>query len=483
MLFRDIISYDYCFLVKFFLLGYIRFMILYRYILRNHYIPFIFSLITLMCIFLLQFLMKFADRMVGKGLDAWVITKLIVFNLSWMVVLVVPMATLVSTLMAFGNMSQNNEVTIMKSSGVSLYKMMLSPLLASLVLSILLYLFNNEVLPDANHQAKNLMHDISRTKPTLSLEPGFFSQEVPNYAILARNIDQKTNDLFELTIYDYSNPTKINVVTAKRGKIFFSANQTKLIMALEDGEIHESNVQNTSMYRTLRFERHKIAMNADLFSFQQSGPTSRGERELSVENMKYITDSLYKIQESNYKSLNTEVEKYLLLTNLFPFKKSPVQPISADIEKIRNSDRVKTAKNVILSAYRRIEWTQREIEKYEVEIYKKYAIPAACFVFILIGAPLGIMVRKGGFGVAASISLFFFLLYWAFLIGGEKLSERGIISPFWGMWSANILLFISGVLLTIQTNLETKTISFDLLKKLIPKSFLQKPENDENQNS
>lgn len=427
--------------------------------------------------------MKFADRMVGKGLDAWIITKLIVFNLSWMVVLVVPMATLVATLMAFGNMSQNNEVTIMKSSGVSLYRMMFAPIAASVVLSFLLYLFNNEVLPDANHQAKILMSDISRTKPTLSLEPGFFSQEVPNYAILARKIDQNTNILYDLTIYDYSNAMKINVVTAKKGKIFFSANQTKLIMALEDGEIHESDVENTTMYRKLRFEKHKIAMNADLFSFQQSGPTSRGERELSVEDMKYITDSLYQIQASNYKNLESEVNKYILLKDKFPFKPSPVQQQSISVEKIKNLDRVRTAMNVIVSAYRRVEWTQREIEKYEVEIYKKYAIPAACFVFILIGAPLGIMVRKGGFGVAASISLFFFLLYWAFLIGGEKLSERGIISPFMGMWSANILLLVAGLLLTIQTNLETRTISFEILKKFIPKSFQQKAEGDENQDS
>ncbi len=427
--------------------------------------------------------MKFADRLVGKGLDAWIITKLIVFNLSWMVVLVVPMATLVATLMAFGNMSQNNEVTIMKSSGVSLYRLMFAPIAASVVLSFLLYLFNNEVLPDANHQAKILMSDISRTKPTLSLEPGFFSQEVPNYAILARKIDQNTNILYDLTIYDYSNAMKINVVTAKKGKIFFSANQTKLIMALEDGEIHESDVENTTMYRKLRFEKHKIAMNADLFTFQQSGPTSRGERELSVEDMKYITDSLYQIQASNIKYLESEVNKYILLKDKFPFKPAPVQQQSKSVEKMKNLDRVRTAMNVVISAYRRVEWTQREIEKYEVEIYKKYAIPAACFVFILIGAPLGIMVRKGGFGVAASISLFFFLLYWAFLIGGEKLSERGIISPFMGMWSANILLFTAGLLLTIQTNLETKTISFEFLKKFIPKSFEQKAEGNENQDS
>ena len=142
-------------------------MIVYKYILRNHLAPFFFSILTLMCVFLLQFLMKFADRLVGKGLDAWIISKLIAFNLSWMLVLVVPMATLVATLMAFGNLSQNSEVTIMKSSGVSLYRMMIAPFTASIIVAYLLFLFNNDVLPDANHQAKLLMQDISRKKPTL----------------------------------------------------------------------------------------------------------------------------------------------------------------------------------------------------------------------------------------------------------------------------------------------------------------------------
>ncbi|HSP87774.1 MAG TPA: LptF/LptG family permease, partial [Ignavibacteriaceae bacterium] len=170
-------------------------MLLHKYILRAHLVPFIFSLLTLFCIFLLQFLMKFADRLVGKGLDTWVIIQLIIFNLSWMVALVVPMATLVATLMAFGNLSQNNEITIIKSSGVSLYKMMIAPIIAGIIVAYLLVLFNNDVLPDANHQAKLLMQDISRKKPTLSLEPGIFSQEVSNYAILARDVDSKSNNL------------------------------------------------------------------------------------------------------------------------------------------------------------------------------------------------------------------------------------------------------------------------------------------------
>lgn len=428
--------------------------------------------------------MKFADRLVGKGLDTWVITKLIAYNLSWMIVLVVPMATLVATLMAFGNMSQNNEVTIMKSSGISLYKMMIPPFLASIVIAFLLFKFNNEVLPDANHQAKILMSDISRTKPTLSLEPGFFSQEVSNYAILVRSIDQKTNELFQITIYDYSNPAKINVVTADKGKIFFSKDQTKLLMDLYNGEIHESDVQNTTLYRKLEFEKHIISMNADQFSFQQSGVASRGERELSVEDMKFITDSLKKLYLSYKKTFTEETRRQLFLDSTYNKRyTASISHNKPDVILLRALEKVRTTKNIILSNFNRMEWTQREIEKYEVEIHKKYALPVACIVFILIGAPLGVMVRKGGFGVAAGVSLFFFLIYWAFLIGGEKLSERGFFSPAAGMWAANVVLGFAGIILTIKTNKEVKTITFALLKKLVPKQFKQKEPTGEDENS
>ena len=428
--------------------------------------------------------MKFADRLVGKGLDTWILTKLIVFNLSWMLVLVVPMATLVATLMAFGNLSQNNEVTIMKSSGASLYKMMIAPFITSIVVAYLLFVFNNDVLPDANHQAKILMGDISRKKPTLSLEPGFFSQEVSNYAILVREIDETINKLSQVVIYDYTNPSKINVVTAREGFIYFSPDQSKLIMDLKDGEIHESDVKSSGMYRKIVFEKHRIAMNANQFSLQQSASGIRGERELSINAMEVIVDSLNKQRAKYVSGLQKETNRYFFMDSTS--KKTISTLITPQTEKliyVRVLDKIKSARNVVLSNYRRVEWSDREIEKYEVEIYKKYALPVACIVFVLIGAPLGIMVRRGGFGAAASISLSFFLLYWAFLIGGEKLSERDVFSPFIGMWAANILLFVIGILLTIKTNKETVTIQFTLIKKLMPKKLRNKYKNSNDKNS
>jgi lipopolysaccharide export system permease protein len=445
-------------------------MILYKYILRNHFAPFLFSVITLMGIFLLQFMMKFADRLVGKGLDTFVVIQLIIFNLAWMVVLVVPMAVLVSSLMAFGSMSQNNEITIIKSSGTSLYRMMLAPLIAGALIGILLIMFNNDVLPDANHQAKVLMQDISRKKPTLSLEPGVFSQEVSNYAILVRGVDKNSNQIYGVVIYDYTQPQKINVVTAEKGNIYFSANQSKLIMDLDNGEIHESEAGKTSLYRKLVFDQHRITMNAEQFSFQQSTPGGpRGDRELSAPAMLLIVDSLNTLKNSYHEVYLAEAGRYMFTdTTGTSFQRTST---SRELLYSRVLDRARTSKNVILSNFKRVEYIQGEENKYWVEIHKKYSIPAACLIFVLLGSPLGIMVKKGGFGVAASISLFFFLIYWAFLIGGEKLADRGMVSPFIGMWSANFLLGGAGIILTYLTVKETMIIKFTFFKRFVPKQW------------
>ncbi|MEJ5350455.1 MAG: LptF/LptG family permease [Melioribacteraceae bacterium] len=455
-------------------------MILIKYILKNHIAPFFFSVFVLIAIFLLQFLMKFADRLVGKGLSFWVILKLITYNLAWMVVLVIPMSVLVAVLMAFGNMSQNNEIAILKATGISLYKMMIPPFAASIILALMLVYFNNHIYPDANHAARLLMEDISRQKPTLSLVPGVFSQDVPNYSILARKVDAHTNELEDLTIYDYSESPKINIVTASKGKIYLSKNQKKLIMDLTNGEIHETDNTNSIEYRRLRFQRHKIAMPAEQFTFEQSAPGGpRGDRELGAPAMLKIVDSLnvYLTQYEN--ELNKKISE--LIKKNPSNNKNIVQPDSySKFIFIRAQQRIKADESSILNTLYRIDYYKKEINRYWVEIHKKYSLPFACLIFVLIGAPLGTMTRKGGFGMAAGISLVFFLIYWAFLIGGEKLADRGLLSPFWGMWSANILLGILGIILTIKSAREKITLDFSFIRKYIPQSWLKPEEEYEN---
>ncbi|MEI7812457.1 MAG: LptF/LptG family permease [Ignavibacteria bacterium] len=454
-------------------------MILYKYILRNHIGPFLFSLLTLIFIFLFNFLTKFADRLVGKGLGFWIITKLIVYNLAWMVVLVVPMSILVATLMAYGNMSNNNEIAIMKASGVSVYRMIMPAFIVSIIIGCLLVLFNNDVYPDANHAARLMIQDISNKKPTLSLVPGLFSQEIPNYAILVRSIDEDSSRLHGITIYDYKEPAKINVVTAKTGKIYFSGDQRKLIMDLADGEIHESNPNDRTLYRKLLFGRHKIIMDAEQFSFQQSAPGgARGDREISAQTIKVFVDSLMKIRGSLIMDLNRDIKSCFLNDSAYTAIKFP-EARNEEIIRYRIQDRVNSAKNIITSDLGSLAFNKDRIDSYMVEYYKKYSIPAACVVFILIGAPLGIMTRKGGMGVAAGISVVFFLVYWAFLIGGEKLADRNLMSPFWGMWSANFVLGFLGIVLTVRSAKEMVNINFSFVTGLLPKSWRVKNEEEE----
>lgn len=452
-------------------------MIIVKYILRNHFLPFIFASLVLIAVFLLQFVMKVADKLVGKGLGAWVITKLIGLSLGYILVLVIPMAVLIATLMAFGNMSQNNEITILKATGISLYKMIIPPLIASVFVAIGLVYFNNNIYPDANHELRILQEDIARKKPTLSLVPGVFSQEVASYAILVREIDQTTNELKQITIYDYSNPPKVNIVTAEEGKIFFTPTQKKLMMDLKNGEIHESDNNEQDVYRKLRFTRHKIAMPAEQFTFEQSAPGGpRGDREIGAPEMKVIVDSLRKIQ-STY--LTEFKSKIITSVNLASNPNGNAQSGNEYVY-VKVEQRLRANQAAMSDVLSRLEYNRKEINRYMVEIHKKYSLPFACIVFVLIGAPLGTMTRKGGIGMASGISLFFFVIYWAFLIAGEKLADRDLLSPFVGIWSANFVLGIFGVTLLIKTAKERVTLSFDFITKYIPQSWKQQEEPNEN---
>jgi lipopolysaccharide export system permease protein len=141
--------------------------------------------------------------------------------------------------------------------------------------------------------------------------------------------------------------------------------------------------------------------------------------------------------------------------------------------------RTRQVSSLITTELSRADFIERQIDGYMVEVYKKFSIPTAAIVFVFLGAPLGIMARRGGFGIGATLSLGFFVMYWAFLIGGEKLADRDILSPFWGMWSANIVLGILGILLMIRIGRETVVLRFDALRRLIPKRFQSKLPEDQ----
>lgn len=443
-------------------------LILWRHILRVHVGPFIFSVFLIMGIFLLQYLMRYLDQLAGKGLSAAIIVELITLNLAWMLVLAVPMAVLIATLMAYGSLASSNQITAMRASGVSLYRMMAPALAASIVLCYLLFRFNNDVLPDANHRTKVLTSDISHKKPTLTLVPGMFTQLLQGHSILVRKTYEHSNDLEGVTILDYSKPLLAATITAHRGTISFSPDYRKLIMDLYDGEIHQVNNQLKNQYRIIRFEKHRIVMDAEGFNFQRSEETnaSRGDREMSIQEMERTIDSI--------RVLEAGVERHILdITGKKPEEIAIIRPgaeqsaaLSAPLKGI-STDR--SIQQTVRYDMYRINQYESDVRKNKVEIHKKYAIPVACIVFIFIGAPLGIISRRGTFGVGASLGLGFFVFYWACLKGGENLADRGIIEPWFGMWVANIVLGLIGLYLTIRTARENPTINWSAMVRFIPK--------------
>lgn len=432
-------------------------------------------MIVVTFIFLLQFLMQSMDQIVGKGLSLSVIIQLIVFNLAWIVVLAVPMSVLVAVLMAFGGLSSSNEVTAIKGSGVSLIRMMLPVFVASIGVFYLLVLFDNDVLPDANHSAKTIMIDIRRKKPTFTIEPGQFSQEIDGHAILVRKTVPNSTELYGITIFDFSDPQKFTTITAKRGKVGFSPDLKHIIMVLYDGEVDQYDNNQVGVYQRVRFQHQQIVLRAQGFAYEQSSENAfqRGDRELSADSMRSIVASM--VKERNI--LRNQMDNYVranFRSLMSPSgNRSPgYSPAdSAGIFEMAES-RIASTTNVARSLFSSVDNTQRQIYAYQVEIEKKYSIPFAAIVFIFLGAPLGMMSRRGNFGVSAGLSLLFFLIYWAFLIAGEKLADRELLSPFMAMWLANIILGGMGLILTYKVSKEAVVINWDSFVRFMPKRWV-----------
>lgn len=445
--------------------------ILHRHILLAHIGPFFFGFFTVIFVFLLQFLTRTLDRLVGKGLELTVIVELIVLQIAWMVVLAAPMGVLIACLMAFGKMTNDLEITAMRAGGISLWRLMYPVLIAGAILTVLVERFGNVVLPEANHRAKVLMMDISRKKPSFGLQENVFSNLIYGYSILARKTSETTSDIGGVTIYDYTRPQNETVITAETGKFEYSSDYRYLIMTLYDGEMHEVDKNARKEYRRVEFQKHKVLLDATGFGFERSDESavSRGDRELSAATMLAICDSLQAQIDSSKARLERDARHHFarLLSGTgvetldslaFDAPSRPDAPIRADssfyLASIPPSERFNAIDLAValarspqsqtsnaLFSIRNDDETRR---KYMVEVHKKYSIPFACFCFALVGVPLGVLAKRGGFGIGAGLSLAFFLLYWAFLISGEKLADRAIVSPAVAMWSGNVALILIG---------------------------------------
>jgi lipopolysaccharide export system permease protein len=288
-------------------------LIVPRYILRAHIAPFLFGTSVVMFLFLMQFILKYIDELIGKGLGTWVILQLIALNLSWMVVLAVPMGVLFSTLMVFGSLSASHEITVLKASGAGLVRLMLPVIAVGIIATGGMFWFNDAILPDTNHKAKIMLWDIKKKKPTFDIEAGQFSTQLEGYTILSRSLDSARGLLLGVTIYDRTAPERTNVVSADTGSILFSRDDRNVVVLLRHGEIHQLFTNQASVFRHIRFDAHRIIIPASGFTLQQSteGVFARGDREMHISDMQVVVDEARRQQDIARKSLDTMLTQHV----------------------------------------------------------------------------------------------------------------------------------------------------------------------------
>jgi len=440
-----------------------------RYIFKEHLIPFILSLLVLLFILLTNFLLKTIDKFLDKGLSVNLLFEYLFYNMAWIAALAVPMAVLIATLTAFGRFSSDNEITAMKTCGLSTSKLLRAPLLFGFIVAISMIYFNNQVLPDMNHKARSLSVNISKKRPDLEFTEGQFTEAIPNYSIYVGKREQikDENFFFDINIFNNRPDGSSRTITADNGTV--ESIDDAIILHLNDGEIHEM-MNSGSDYTKIEYEKYDVVVPIDNLLLRRKDLRTRGDREMTYAMMtKRIDDldqSTSKVKRGIKDRLENEFSRILegnkqLVESLF-YQNNPKYLKSFQ-------KRMKNLKRGVNNDIRLLKNYTNKQNKYLVELNKKFSIPVASIVFILVGAPLGVMARKGNFAISGAIGLGFFIFYWAFLIAGENFADRGIMTPLVSMWLPNIVLSILGLFLIYKTSKDRSKIKFDFLNLFFKK--------------
>lgn len=423
-----------------------------RYVLRKHVGPFLFAIATITFIFVMRVLVDFLGLFASRDVGVRTIVEIITLSLGWIFALTFPMAVLVAVVMAFGRLSQDFELDALHAGGRSFLRTLAPVVLAGVVLAGGLTVYNNRVLPEANHRLKTLTADIRKMRPTIVIREGVFITDFPGYTMLVREVDDEHNIIRDVTIYTLDPREPVKTIHAPWGELAYTSGGNELVIRLHDGEMHEVDPDDPASYLLAEFKVHNLIFGDLGTRLERRGEgASRGDRELSAGAMRERvreletdrsgqSDSLSTLAADAFAELRGQVTRTLDEGNPGPLR--PAEFLS----------RAKVAVRRLRAAERRMERTERDINRYLVEIHKKYSFPAACIVFVLVGAPLGARVRRGGAGVGGALSFLFFLVYYMASLGGEKLGDRGYISPALGMWAIDVLLGIAGLLLVLRVD-------------------------------
>ncbi len=427
---------------------------------------------------IMQFFWKYVDDLIGKGLELSVIGELVFYLSATMVPLTLPIAVLLSSIMTFGKMGEHYELVALKSAGISLTRFMLPLGVFALFISGVSFTFTNWVTPRAQLKSSTLLYSITRQRPALNIKPGVYYKDIDGYVIRIGSKAKDNSTIYDIKIYNHTSQRgNVDMIVAEQGEMFTVGKDSSLIFRLQNGIQYQELPQkgaNKSQYEYMRthFEEYEMMFDLSAFKFQESDERifESNQRMLSVGQLKQVIDSLdvdgidlvhrmtrslrshYSFmrdtfqfdQKLDYSSKLTTGSDYLASFNAPPSAQKEV------VERAKNQAR--NVKSFSRVNKQRLKNDEKKINRFAIEFHYKIAISLACFVLFMIGAPLGAIIRKGGFGLPMVIAIFFFAIFHILSTVGKKAAEKFVFSAFTGAWMATIILLPLGILLTYWVN-------------------------------
>jgi lipopolysaccharide export system permease protein len=430
--------------------------VLARYLIRAHLGPFLFALTAITGLIFVNAVAQRVDSLVGKGLPWQVIVEFLVLSLPHTIALSLPMSVLVAVLYAF------NEITAISAGGVRPSRMMFPVVGMGIIATLVMLFFNDTVLPESNHALKNLLLDIGRKSPTLELREQVVNelrsgQGVNQYFLTADRIDHETNQMENVTIFDANDPMRQRTTYAESGEMAFNDARTDLYLTLRNGVVHEVQNDRDGGFQRLHFEEQIVPLR-DVGNEldRRLGGSDRSDREMGFALLRQNATE----REQRLDSLIVESREANLQAVAIALNEPVAQDSAARAEEERS---VRTA--VVRGAYINRDHStqqivagsrargargaamQQSINRFKVEIHKKWAIALACLVFSLIGPPLALRFPRAGVGFVVVASAVIFFIYWIGLLGGESLADRRVADPAVTMWLGNVIFLGAAVVL------------------------------------
>jgi len=475
--------------------------------------PLVFTFFIALFILLMQFLWKWIDEFVGKGLEWDVFARLMFYASTTFVPMALPLAILLSSIMVFGNMGENYELVAIKAAGISLRKAMKPLIILSVIISISAFLFSNYVLPVTNLKFSSLLYDIRKKKMTFNLSEGIFYDGLNNYVIRVDKKDKDDKTVYGVLIYDHTEHRgNTQVTTAKKGVMEMSPDKSKMIFTLFDGYTYKE-VTNKRKYRVTRpfdfLKFKKQTMSFDLSDFQLNHTDEDLFRNhysmLNIRQLNYSIDSISKkfIKRGKAYTVNAirrmhstklrdmvksdtvdikkynEVETYndsLFTKNLaLQYPVLGEFPLDRELQIVEKALRfARGGKENVVSFKREYKNNKLLLTKHEVVWHQKFKLSIACLLFFFVGAPLGIIIRKGGLWMPLVMSVLIFVIYHIISMIGEKAAKTGEWNVILGVWLSTIIILPLGLFLTWKATTDAPLMDYDSWMKFFERLMFWK---------